>query len=83
MTTVTVIYFVRKVTLYFSTAAGNSRLVTWKHGYSLEQKEVFERRRKLVIWQIEKKENYSWSVSGIWSCKFYDTSDLEKQNHSF
>jgi hypothetical protein len=57
MTTVTVIYFVRKVTVYFYTVAGNSRLVTWKYGYSLEQKEVFERRRKLVIRQIEKKEN--------------------------
>jgi len=28
-TTVTIIHFVRKVALYLSTAAGNSRLLTW------------------------------------------------------
>jgi hypothetical protein len=41
------INFVSKVALYFSIHAVNRRLVKRKHGNSGEQKEGFERRRKI------------------------------------
>ena len=47
MTIPTLIHFVRKVALYVSTAAVNSGLAEWQHGYCDEQKEGFERRRKI------------------------------------
>jgi len=49
MTIVTVIHYVHKVALYFTTTAVNSRLVVGWHGYSHKQKSVFECWKKVKM----------------------------------
>jgi len=46
MTIVMVIHFLHKAALYFSTPAGNRRLLNWQHACSHEQKEGSEHQRK-------------------------------------
>jgi len=36
-----------------------------------------------VICKTKNGKKESWFVSGIWSCKFFDPNDLEKQNQNF
>jgi hypothetical protein len=47
-------------------------------------------KRKVLRLSIERKvsdsRNRKWQkadVSGIWSHKFYDSNDVEKQNHNY
>jgi len=78
----TLIHFVRKVALYVSTAAVNSWLVEWQHGYCDEQKEGFGRRRKLsseVGSRKWLKRGKILRVSGILTCKFYTQTIWENR----
>jgi hypothetical protein len=63
------------------------RLVEWQYGYSHLHKVLSVEKKVHVIIEKEKWEGVGErneaDACGIWSRKFYNPNDLEKQNHNY
>ena len=59
-------------------------MITWLQSYSHKQKEGSEHQREAVSDMTNRKwKSEIWHAAEIWSCKYYDPNDLEKQNQYY